>query len=339
MSTDAPTALPSAAALADKLILEIATSAADGVSYHALATFPAFIGRGFNNDVIIQDDCVNAAHLRIERTDEGFTATDLGSVNGTELNNRPFKTPASFLMAGDVLRIGRTDIRVLTPDYPVQPAQKLQRASPFLASLSRSHVLWPALVLSTATVLIWSYQLTWQNTAWGDISAKTAMGLLATVLWAALWAVAGRLIRHKGRFRSHVSLFCIALILTCLCYFVERYADFLLTTTWLYLTLCYVINTSLLAWVLSSSLALATDMTQRRRRFSTAFFSIGIMAALFIFTAVNMQAFNQSPAYASQLEPYLSSLARAQSTQDFMQDNAALFSSDTFSDSPDYSDY
>lgn len=65
------------------------------------------IGRAADCELILDDDYVSTRHARITRTDTGYLVEDLGSTNGTYVNNERVTTPTPFTST-DTLRIGRT---------------------------------------------------------------------------------------------------------------------------------------------------------------------------------------------------------------------------------------
>lgn len=65
------------------------------------------IGRGPDCQLILDDDYVSTHHARISLGADGYVVEDLGSTNGTMLNNEPLVAPTAF-SPGDSLRIGRT---------------------------------------------------------------------------------------------------------------------------------------------------------------------------------------------------------------------------------------
>jgi pSer/pThr/pTyr-binding forkhead associated (FHA) protein len=65
------------------------------------------IGRGTECQLILDDDYASTQHARIVLTGNGYQVEDLGSTNGTYLNNQRIVAPTAFGPA-DILRIGRT---------------------------------------------------------------------------------------------------------------------------------------------------------------------------------------------------------------------------------------
>jgi hypothetical protein len=69
------------------------------------------IGRGGQNDVPLEDDeFASARHARFEPRRDGVWLQDRGSTNGTFVNGTRIDRPRR-LTAGDVVRVGETDLR------------------------------------------------------------------------------------------------------------------------------------------------------------------------------------------------------------------------------------
>jgi hypothetical protein len=62
-------------------------------------------GRHPDSDIFLDDITVSRRHAVIERTDDGFTVRDAGSLNGTYVNRE--RVDESRLRTGDELQIGR----------------------------------------------------------------------------------------------------------------------------------------------------------------------------------------------------------------------------------------
>jgi len=68
------------------------------------------IGRGAENDVVLNDPGVSRNHARIQRSGPGYQLLDNGSANGTELNGSVIEAP-TWLRDGDRIGVGPITFR------------------------------------------------------------------------------------------------------------------------------------------------------------------------------------------------------------------------------------
>jgi len=69
------------------------------------------IGRSQQNKITLADEKASEHHAVIKRLGEGYQIIDLGSLNGTFVNNVSVSQPAT-LEVGDEIRIGDTTLKV-----------------------------------------------------------------------------------------------------------------------------------------------------------------------------------------------------------------------------------
>lgn len=83
----------------------------DEGSEYELDSAPLTIGRGGQNDVVVDgDEFASARHVRVEPRRDGVWVHDLGSTNGTYVNGARIDRPRK-LVDGDLVRIGETELR------------------------------------------------------------------------------------------------------------------------------------------------------------------------------------------------------------------------------------
>ena len=75
------------------------------------------IGRGTDNDVVLNDAGVSRAHARIEKRGAAWVLIDRGSANGTELNGAALAVAAT-LQDGDRIRLGKVTFEFRTGSDP-----------------------------------------------------------------------------------------------------------------------------------------------------------------------------------------------------------------------------
>ena len=78
------------------------------------------VGRREGNDWVLSDGSVSGTHCEVEHNDSGFLVRDLGSTNGTKVNNEPVKEKALF--RNDIIMIGEIPVMIEGDDVP-QTAQ------------------------------------------------------------------------------------------------------------------------------------------------------------------------------------------------------------------------
>lgn len=77
------------------------------------------LGRGPGVDLAFEDSSMSREHAVFEYSDGGFRVRDLGSTNGTHLNDTPVK--AGDLAHGDRLRLGEHVFQFLLEDVAPTP--------------------------------------------------------------------------------------------------------------------------------------------------------------------------------------------------------------------------
>lgn len=65
------------------------------------------VGRSLDCEIVISDPHISSQHLQIEKTEQGYTILDLGSVNGTYINDLKILYPVQ-LKDGDEILLGIT---------------------------------------------------------------------------------------------------------------------------------------------------------------------------------------------------------------------------------------
>ena len=155
------------------------------------------IGRGYDNDVVVDDPYVAARHLRVFRDDDGrLVAEDLGSTNGTFLDGGKSRLPRILVDGQQPIRIGQTFLRFREPGHAVEPervAPERWDVLPVAAPLALG-----AAVLGLETLTVWFSQ----------VAEPRAMNYLTpllwvcvvTLVWVGMWSLLSRIFAGRSHF-------------------------------------------------------------------------------------------------------------------------------------------
>jgi pSer/pThr/pTyr-binding forkhead associated (FHA) protein len=81
------------------------------------------IGRSADNAIAIPDTSVSRKHVLLRRTPEGWAASDMGSGNGTMVNNSSI-AEETVLTNGDVVAMGDTELQYVDEAAAARPARR-----------------------------------------------------------------------------------------------------------------------------------------------------------------------------------------------------------------------
>lgn len=164
-----------------------------------IATLPIRIGRGYDNDFILDDAHTAARHAIVEDDGAGgLLLRDLGSQNG--VIHRGQRQLQVALNGNSIVRLGHTRLRVRASDHPVAPE---------LSDTTRHD--WEGLRPAVAGLTMIGTSAAFSNwlsdaDAFEPISYLMiiAYALAGGLVWASIWAVANRLFGHVARFGRHL---------------------------------------------------------------------------------------------------------------------------------------
>jgi pSer/pThr/pTyr-binding forkhead associated (FHA) protein len=95
-------------------ILDTDRTAPDPATFRLPPGSVKTIGRSAGAEFILDAPLVSRLHCQLSATNEGIQVKDLDSTNGTFVNGQ--RITSATLRAGDVLKVGRVDLRISRTD-------------------------------------------------------------------------------------------------------------------------------------------------------------------------------------------------------------------------------
>ncbi len=171
------------------------------------------IGRSWKNDVVINDEFIDAEHLKLTTDNIGtLYVEDLGSTNGTRIGKRQLKTAVNY-PKGMQLGLGDSIISIIDVDTSVTPA--VQRDSVYKLSRRFQSIVWyvistlaAALALVGGSAIYATEQINSQSIV--EILAGGAVIALAV---ACVGGILSMLFRRNTLFGLHYIFYCWAMVL------------------------------------------------------------------------------------------------------------------------------
>lgn len=179
--------------------IEILARNGDVLHRHKITQLPIRIGRGYDNEIILDDAHSAASHAIVETDDHNqVVLRDLGSKNGTVYKGR---RQQSLTLDGDtIVRLGHTRLRVRGADFPV--------AAEIADTTMHGWEGTTPATIGLVLIAVFSCLETWLS----DVEPFAliryllvlASSLAAGLLWAGVWGLANRLFGSHARMGRHL---------------------------------------------------------------------------------------------------------------------------------------
>jgi len=318
----------------EKIIIEIISSQKTKHILHVFDKAEVRIGRGYNNDVVLLDPYVSGAHLCVRISDEGrLSVDDLNSRNGSfvlsrhgGLRGKQRIGKLTAIASGSSLLLGATVIRVFTSDHPVVPARRLHQHARTKVAARYKNTVWSALALFCLIFFIEDVLRNFYvDYSVGTMLFKQALLIAGLAIWAGVWTLVGRMIRHKVRFRAHFvtsCLFAVALIMSInLC----GYAGFIFSDGRIESFSLAILGSILLATVLFWHMTYATLLSMRSRIISAVLIPALLCAFIWLGYLSVRDKFSPVPPHYTRLKPPFVRPIKVYEVDDFIKDTASVF--------------
>jgi hypothetical protein len=168
-------------------------------SRHRLEAGALAIGRAYDNDLILDDPAVAAHHVTIAQDEAGaWFAQDRGSVNGLYIEGSTQRRERIALSGGEVLRVGRTLLRLRNASFPVAPERAIESGTPHWRLIGAGSLVAAAVILAGTWL---SQTVKPEVSSYLTPLAATAAFLL---LWVGFWSLMSRIFAGQARFERHL---------------------------------------------------------------------------------------------------------------------------------------
>ena len=294
-------------------------------TWHRLGDVPVTVGRGFANDLILDDPYVDARHARIALDETGAPLIeDLGSVNGLIADHARLSGRVP-LRPGAEVRVGRTMLRfrdsdeavspalidaVMAAPLPapiVEPAVPLGRRARVREALARSARTTGGRLLAVGTAAFAIALYRWLGSSERSSVSDSLYAALAfaamIAVWAGIWAVASRVSVQRFHFVAHMAVAAVVTLGGLAWTMVAEWLSFFFPDASLADVLSVGIGLLTLAALVAGHLSLATGFS-RTRQWRTGFVVAGVALLIGGLAALTEEdAFSDVPTFSAVVKP------------------------------------
>ncbi|WP_297821869.1 FHA domain-containing protein [uncultured Paraglaciecola sp.] len=276
------------------------------------------VGRDFNNDLRLDDPYVCPSHMLVAIDPETgkLMVNDCQSTNGIKVNNK-FVRQAT-LNSHDIIKIGRTRLRIIDTKVPLAEAIPLSELEDNLSWLNQSFL---AICLSffCLSFLLLSKHLGSVQEFSLIKSLPSELGQLAVFcLWPLTFAILAKVVKKESHIVSQFSLTLLVILLVNGLILLQKIAIFNINPgtwfTWIEL----VIFATLVASFIWLSLFIAFHQTNHRRNIIACSITFMILAPIYALGFLNTDEFSPRPHYNPLLLPPTYNITSASQTDKFI---------------------
>ena len=263
-----------------------------------LSALPMTVGRGYDNDVILDDPYVSPLHLRLELgADQALTAVDLDSTNGLYREGEKRPLPCVELSSGKGARIGHTILRYRAPDFAV-PDALVDRSGRSLLALFENPLALTLIALCTLiSLLFYSFLQTVETVETVKLLANLVFPVLLVLIWSGVWAFASKLISHKLHFFSHCGIASAGVLVFSLFEFGLGYLVFALDMDALERFLLMLGGALIMGLMLYGHLRFCSLAAPLRLAITAAALALTVIGLAVLQTSRHLLDFSQAPRY------------------------------------------
>jgi hypothetical protein len=273
------------------------------------------VGRGYNNDLLLDDPYVKAEHVHIKANENG----DWRIVDA----DNPYQE--AVVKSGEALVVGKTRLKIFDATYAVPAAKNVNDFESSLISSGRLSVCVGLMLLAVVLQAAEAYVSSASEVRWTIVFTEALVAAASFMFIAGFWALLSRLLRHEERFLPLLTVLLKASVLMWLFDLVISLLGFNLNDPKLIFIIGSLLAGVITAYYFYACLVLVTSL--RRRVQSIASLVMGVMVTLLVSAdlVIGVDKFSAGVNYSGSMYPPVVIVANGISVEDFISATADVF--------------
>ena len=270
-------------------------------------SFPATVGRGYTNAVIVDDRLVSIEHLKLWLDGEGgITVEDLNTANGTQLLKSRERLERHRVPAGQetVLRIGQTVLRLRGDDFAVGPVTSSGALWESFGRFTENGSIAFLVFIAgfSLNVLAFAQEID-KKVIWSDLIGMSLFLLIVFALWTGFWSFLGRLVVHSFRFMTHLGIATVASIVFLIFSTGDQYFEFFFSAPAAAKAVSFAGSGVILALLIYGHLSVMSELSHLKSMLASALIGAGIVGIVLLVSYTKWNEFSNELRFSSVIEP------------------------------------
>jgi hypothetical protein len=273
------------------------------------------VGRGYNNDLLLDDPYVKAEHVHIKANENG----DWRIVDA----DNPYQE--SVIKSGEELLVGKTRLKIFDQSYAVTAARNVNDFESSLISSGRLLVCVGLMLLAIVLQAGEAYMSSASEVRWTIIVSEALVAGASFIFIAGFWALLSRLLRHEERFLPLLVLLLKVSVFMWLFDVVISLIGFNFNDPETIFVIGALFAGFVTAYYIYACLVLVTSLGRRTQ--SIASLVTGIMVTLLISAdlVIGLDKFSAGVNYSGSMYPPVVVVTNGVTTEDFIAGTLEVF--------------
>jgi len=295
---------------------------------HKLSQSKIHIGRDYHNDIILPDPHICPSHISIEQVNGQWKITDNQTVNGSfieNINEKKHSANHHIINDGDVITLGKSQLRILFTDHPVEATVAFSPFESFINLMRHPVALLLNIALFTLIAGCVFYLNTPKEVNFSQLLVPTIGMTLGFALWPAGVALVSHLNKHDTRVMAQLGISFAFFNLMWFSDFLESIIIFNSASGSIAPLLIMITSIALAFSLFWLNGYIGFHMSAKRRIIVAASITLLLFGGSYLVQYSKKPEFNPRPQYDATIMVPSFLIAPSASVDDFIEDSSKLF--------------
>lgn len=292
---------------------------------HKFLTNKVTLGRGYNNSVILSDPHICPEHLSIEFDGENWLVKDNDSINGSFLAESKQNADQHIIHSGDIIRLGKSFIRIILPNHPVESTVPFSFFEGFIDFLRKPLIIAFNIAFFTLIAGLMFYLNQPSDVNFTQVIVRAIGITLMFATWPVMIALISHFNKHEARIVTQLAVSFAFFNLMWFSDVFESIVAFNLSANWSLDNLIALVPIALAFLMIWLNCYIGFHMSKRKRTIIALSITTVLFGGGYMIQLSKQPDFSVLPNYDATIMNPVFKFAPSSSVDEFIEDTNKLF--------------